>query len=554
MKLKLKQAAIVSLAAFIILITCFGVLLQGNVYAAEKQKKVLFISSYSLSYPTVSQQIAGIKEGLDEDVYIYYEFMDGKTISDDAYIDKFYDYIYYKYSHISGVDAVIVGDDNALQMVLRYYNGVFKDVPVVYEAVNSRTRAELANSLGIPGILEPCTVDENIQTALKNNPSANRIMVISDDSNTGRALTSHAKALQNKYVSIPIEIVDASLLTKKEICSKIAASDANTVLLYASFNNDKNGKNYTNEEAMDMVLEYANAPVYSLVWLGRGSIGGVEADFKEMGIEAGKLAGEFLDGKTVAEVSADASKMEQAPIIATFDSKVMKQYGISKKDMPDYAKYVNDNSHIRRYLGITFLLLIGVLILLILLKRSKNEAKVHIENESRLLKTSDRLRHEAERDGLTGLGNRRLFEREISRCIAGDRSFALFIMDIDDFKKINDTYGHPFGDFVLKKTAGILNSVGGRSFVPYRYGGDEFALMFFSDERSELERAGQEIADLFALPVETDNGEFWIKVSIGGAMFPYDAGNADEVVERADKALYHVKKECKGGLIMYSQI
>ena len=94
MKLKLKQAAIVSLAAFIILITCFGVLLQGNVYAAEKQKKVLFISSYSLSYPTVSQQIAGIKEGLDEDVYIYYEFMDGKTISDDAYIDKFYDYIY----------------------------------------------------------------------------------------------------------------------------------------------------------------------------------------------------------------------------------------------------------------------------------------------------------------------------------------------------------------------------------------------------------------------------------------------------------------------------
>ena len=348
--------------------------------------------------------------------------------------------------------------------------------------------------------------------------------------------------------------MDASLLTKKEICSKIAASDANTVLLYASFNNGKNGKSYTNEEAMDMVLEYANAPVYSLVWLGRGSIGGVEADFKEMGIEAGKLAGEFLDGKTVAEVSADASKMEQAPIIATFDSKVMKQYGISKKDMPDYAKYVNDNSHIRRYLGITFLLLIGVLILLILLKRSKNEAKVHIENESRLLKTSDRLRHEAERDGLTGLGNRRLFEREISRCIAGDRSFALFIMDIDDFKKINDTYGHPFGDFVLKKTAGILNSVGGRSFVPYRYGGDEFALMFFSDERSELERAGQEIADLFALPVETDNGEFWIKVSIGGAMFPYDAGNADEVVERADKALYHVKKECKGGLIMYSQI
>lgn len=79
-------------AALIGLILLFSAQ-PASAAGARDQDKVLFISSYSLSYPTVNKQITGIKAGLDDDIYLYYEFMDTKTISDDAYVARFYDYI-----------------------------------------------------------------------------------------------------------------------------------------------------------------------------------------------------------------------------------------------------------------------------------------------------------------------------------------------------------------------------------------------------------------------------------------------------------------------------
>lgn len=81
-----------SVLLLIILMICFMIYpAAGRQYAsaAQKQDKVLFISSYSLNYPTVSKQIAGIREGLPDDVYIYYEFMDSNSIQDDEYVSEF---------------------------------------------------------------------------------------------------------------------------------------------------------------------------------------------------------------------------------------------------------------------------------------------------------------------------------------------------------------------------------------------------------------------------------------------------------------------------------
>ena len=139
-------------------------------------KNVLFISSFSLSYPSVESQIDGIREGIGDDVNIFCEFMDTKTIFNDTYIAKFYDYINYKYSSIGNVDAVIAGDDNALQMVLRYRSGFFRDIPVVFEAVDSESRAKLAKSYGIPGIIEPSTIQDNLDLAVRLYPDAEQLL------------------------------------------------------------------------------------------------------------------------------------------------------------------------------------------------------------------------------------------------------------------------------------------------------------------------------------------------------------------------------------------
>jgi len=181
----------------VLVITAAALLwMQAPVHAIAKERNVLFISSYSLSSPSVRKQIDGIKEGMSNDVYLYYEFMDSRTISSDQYVEQFYQYLVNKYSDMKDIDAVIVGDDDALQMVLRYRTGVFKDLPVIYESVDSSTRAELAHSLGMAGLSENITIMDNLDVAVQMFPRADQILAVTDESKSGQALSANLKGIQ----------------------------------------------------------------------------------------------------------------------------------------------------------------------------------------------------------------------------------------------------------------------------------------------------------------------------------------------------------------------
>ncbi|WP_406543558.1 GGDEF domain-containing protein [Clostridium ljungdahlii] len=158
----------------------------------------------------------------------------------------------------------------------------------------------------------------------------------------------------------------------------------------------------------------------------------------------------------------------------------------------------------------------------------------------RLKKEYNDLEEAADIDSLTGAYNRRAFNKflstlkqEMSNCGLG-RVGAL-LLDIDNFKKLNDTSGHLAGDNVLKNLAEIMKSSAGDRSV-FRFGGDEFAVVIrnISDERL------LSIAEAIRLKCEeTLNG---CTVSIGAAKFPKDTYSIDKLIDFADKALYISKK------------
>ena len=151
----------------------------------------------------------------------------------------------------------------------------------------------------------------------------------------------------------------------------------------------------------------------------------------------------------------------------------------------------------------------------------------------------DRLRHMADHDDLTGLFNRRRFEEELERHVAHGRRYgmdgALLLLDLDDFKAVNDGHGHRAGDSVLTAVGAVLRNRLRESDVVARFGGDEFAVLM--PHGGEAEAA--ELADVLVEAIRTDvpAPEGPLGASVGFAVFE-ESASSDEMLSAADDAMY----------------
>ncbi|MCW1431216.1 EAL domain-containing protein [Novosphingobium sp. JCM 18896] len=175
------------------------------------------------------------------------------------------------------------------------------------------------------------------------------------------------------------------------------------------------------------------------------------------------------------------------------------------------------------------------------LAHKQSEAEVLIETNVALART----------DPLTGLPNRRFFHDELERRLAtAQSSFAVALVDLDGFKPVNDTYGHAQGDSLLKVISERLRDFGSDCTVA-RLGGDEFGILFNGDA-GQAAKAGQRLCEIIKRPVPLTGATVVVGCSIGIAGYPQAAHNAQDLLDRADFALYHAKDHRRGGCVVFS--
>ena len=163
-----------------------------------------------------------------------------------------------------------------------------------------------------------------------------------------------------------------------------------------------------------------------------------------------------------------------------------------------------------------------------------------------LLETNKVLHQLSITDGLTGLYNRKhimdLLQREIVRSQRYNQSLAILILDIDFFKKINDTYGHQAGDAVMCQVAETLRSAVRECDYVGRYGGEEFLVILpNSDIQRGTESAERIRQKVCGLRIIKDSHKISVNISIGVSGYPEDGEDDEAIIRMADDALYHAK-------------
>lgn len=158
-------------------------------------------------------------------------------------------------------------------------------------------------------------------------------------------------------------------------------------------------------------------------------------------------------------------------------------------------------------------------------------------------------------DFLTGLNNRMCCERDLARFIddakANDSHGALLYLDLDDFKHINDNFGHKWGDVLLKSISDGMKSVKGLEESCYRMGGDEFVIIVRPEVYGEFDRILDEVKQVFATPYMLKDSEYHCTTSMGMITFPDEGGSVEELIQKADGAMYVSKNSGKNRVTKY---
>ena len=179
-----------------------------------------------------------------------------------------------------------------------------------------------------------------------------------------------------------------------------------------------------------------------------------------------------------------------------------------------------------------------------------SHAAAMLEND----RVKSQLRHQAFHDSLTGFANRVLFTERVHKALdltaAGNRRPAVLFLDLDDFKKVNDSLGHSAGDQLLLAVAERVRSCLRPQDLVARLGGDEFAVLLERANRDEAESVATRLVDVLRAPFMLEGTEMKVHASIGIAL-AHSRIVADEILRNADVAMYSAKTNGKGGYAWY---
>lgn len=520
--------------------------------------RVLFLSSYDLSYSIVVDEINGLKKVLEEhDITLDVDFMDTKKIPTeeyDEYIKNFANNLSLKLKNNNLYKVIVLGDDAALDFGIKYKEELFKNIPIVFLGINNPIIAKhsvLNNN--ITGHFENAHLNDNVDIALKMNPNVKEVIGIFDNTPTGIGFYIQFNELKTKFANIKFTHINTNNYTKYEFIEKISSLDEDSIILFMYAEEFKDSKILFLNEQINLVAENTKVPIYSYTknGVGKGFVGGKIVDFEKIGEHVAETVYSIISGKNIEYINL-CDELDY-PII--LDYKVIKKHNLNYKNLEKNIILINKksttfNTYKATLIPLIFLVISCFIFTTIISILLISERK-HLLN---LRKKQDELRYIANHDLLTGLPNRHTAISYFYKLIKKKEKFSLILIDLDDFKSINDFYSHTCGDFVLSTISKRFKSRLSESrFFICRFGGDEFVLIYSNGYLEEDSSDFSNLISVFAEPIIYKERKLYIQSSIGIVNSSSKFSGFETYITNADVAMYHSKKNGKNQITFYTE-
>ena len=538
----------------------------------EQEKHILVLNSYHRGFKWTDDTVTSFLETLEslspEHKYAFYiEYLDWKKYPTQKNIENMYANLRYKYGS-KPIDLIVATDDKALELAIDYRQEQLKNIPIVFTGVSQDSFKLLSNDEeNITGVIENIDLEPTIQIAKLIKPDFNKIYTIHDFTESGIAM--------NKEVSSTVKSIDASLncialppMAVDDIIASVKELPSDSIVLITTFYRDAQGLIVENSEFASLISKYSNVPVFSLYdfYLGYGVIGGAVLQGSKQGELAAKLANDYFDDKNLKSLTPVVDPKTEVIV----DYHEITKYKVDINKLPKDTVILNKPLSFKEsnpeayYLVMTviFLLIILVLSLIYYTRRLiRTKRQLESQNEElhdlyeQIYNSEEELKKLVYFDSLTKLPNRIALTNDIQEHVKQQESItaALMIIDIDNFKYINDTLGHHFGDEFLIEIAKIFLNLSSQSIRVYRIGGDEFAFLVTAS-MPQIEMAAQEIMNCFHKPIYMDKIKIHTTLSMGIAVYPFAGKTVQQLLKNADIAMYEAKQRGKERYVFFDDV
>ena len=463
--------------------------------------------------------------------------MDSKQHPDPKYLISLYDFFSNKYA-LNTFDLVITTDDAAFNFIRTYSNLISEDTPIFFCGVNNKVDSTLIDTNRITGIIETNDYKSTIEVMRDLHPERNKIIVINDNTVTGRANKKNLDSLI-PYFEKDLEFEYWSDLNMNELLAKCENTPENASILLLSFNQDKSFNDFSYDESIKLISEHTNAPIYGLwdFYLGKGIVGGSVQSGYNQGSTLGKMVTSYLDGTSINEMPIKDSGLDEFQ----FDYEQLSKFDISKRDLPQGSKVINNPYSIIDFIQnniflVAIIFLILLLIIIILLSLSIYLSKKVLKQEQVHSRT----------DKLTGIYNRRacfeILEEQIEYCKDSNSELTICFADVNRLKYVNDNFGHEYGDTLIKNMCNIFkNNIHSNDYI-CRIGGDEFVFIFIDTSIVQAKEILNRINKQLDIINDSKKYPFTMSFSYGLSFYDkYTCNNASDLIKRADKLMYEHK-------------
>lgn len=502
-------------------------------------KRVLVLSSFGVFSESNADEIVGINSTLRKK-QIMPEVEPLELQHFDENLKLYTSLLEYKVQKSPKYDAVILTDDWVLRFAEKYRNQIFKDIPLFFISTNDANHAISAvEDKLVSGIMAYTTMKESLEAAVKFNPYASTIYGIYDGTKAGQADKKEFFDLREQFGGFAFKGINASDLTREQLGKIVSQLKRDSIILFLSASEDSQGNKYSIRDNADYLSLMADIPVFAKDKYGVGYrfFGGKSVDYKLLGEECAETVASFLNGEESAEKLVPFSKLNSK---FYFDYKQFKKFGFRKNVLPENYEFVNKPQKFTDNLSeisVYWLIIIVSFIMLLLVLGDFSYS---------LLKAF-------KRDFLTNLPNRIWLQNYLKKVIARKKDFAVLLIDVFDFKSINDFNSHYCGDAVLKELAARLSGFRkmNKCFAA-RFTGDKFILIY---EDGHLNMSSPDIyyfRQVLSSPITYYGTEIFIKTNIGIVNSNPNYRTIDDYLSNVEIALNEAKAVGRGKYVFYS--